>query len=299
MSVRIKSSDPPYEPEVDGQLRSMMPPGVEPIALFRTFTKNLAMARAMEPWGRYQLGKSLSVGVRDREIIIDRTCARCGCEYEWGVHVAFFAERASLNPEQVASLAQGRYNDPCWDSERDRLLISLVDALHDEGDIDDTLWSASLGSSMRPNSSTSPCCVGGTTPSVSRLGPPVSPSSLAPRPLLLSATDRCRGTTYANCDPDIRRLQRDRLLDLSLHPQSDAVPRVAGEDRRPNPHRDLHERCRTPNSKSAGIGTERRRCPLREWNRWSWSCDGPGTTRRASFSIPRSNLSVPSARARC
>ncbi len=142
MSVRISPLDPPYEPEVDGQLRSMMPPGVEPIALFRTFTKNLAMARAMEPWGRYQLGKSLSVGVRDREIIIDRTCARCGCEYEWGVHVAFFAERASLNPEQVASLAQGRYNDPCWDSERDRLLISLVDALHDEGDIDDTLWSA-------------------------------------------------------------------------------------------------------------------------------------------------------------
>ncbi|HEV7760231.1 MAG TPA: hypothetical protein VGO78_14620 [Acidimicrobiales bacterium] len=32
--------------------------------------------------------------MRDREIVIDRTCARCGCQYEWGVHVAFFGDRA-------------------------------------------------------------------------------------------------------------------------------------------------------------------------------------------------------------
>jgi alkylhydroperoxidase family enzyme len=123
----------------------MMPAGVEPIALFRTFTKNLTMARAMEPWGRYLLGKSLSVGLRDREIVIDRTCARCGCEYEWGVHVAFFAERARLDAHQVTSLAHGGRNDPCWDAERDRLLIGLVDALHDVGDLDEDLWIALAG----------------------------------------------------------------------------------------------------------------------------------------------------------
>jgi alkylhydroperoxidase family enzyme len=142
MSVRISPLERPFDVEVEDQLRSMMPPETEPIALFRVFAKNLAMARAMHPWGRYELGKSFSVGLREREIVIDRTCARCGCEYEWGVHVAFFAERACFSRVQIASLAQGAASDPCWIEERDRALIRLVDALHDEGDVDDALWSA-------------------------------------------------------------------------------------------------------------------------------------------------------------
>jgi alkylhydroperoxidase family enzyme len=140
--MRIAPLEPPFEPPVADQLRSMMPAGLEPIALFRTFAKNLAMAQAMGPWGSYELGRSLSVGVRDREIIIDRTCARCGCEYEWGVHVAFFTERAGLSASQIASLTHGRAEDPCWDTDRDRVLIRLADALHDDADVSDDLWSA-------------------------------------------------------------------------------------------------------------------------------------------------------------
>ena len=83
-----------------------MPPGVPPILLFRTFVKNLAMAEAMGTWGSYELSKRLSLSMRDREIVIDRTCARCRCEYEWGVHVAFFANRVGLNSEP------GRLADP-------------------------------------------------------------------------------------------------------------------------------------------------------------------------------------------
>ena len=140
MLMRVAPLEPPYESEVDGQLRSMMPPGVEPIALFRTFAKNLPMAAAMQPWGRYLLGKNLSGGVRDREIVIDRTCARCECEYEWGVHVAFFADRAALTAAQVTSLTHGNADDRCWETERDRQLIRLADALHDDGDVNDRLW---------------------------------------------------------------------------------------------------------------------------------------------------------------
>ena len=142
MSVRIRPLERPFEADVEDQLRSMMPPNVEPIALFRVFARNLKMARAMQAWGRYELGKAFSVGIRHREIVIDRTCARCGCEYEWGVHVAFFAERASLTPAQVASLTKGHSVDPCWVEESDRVLIRLVDVLHDKGDVDDPLWSA-------------------------------------------------------------------------------------------------------------------------------------------------------------
>jgi alkylhydroperoxidase family enzyme len=139
---RIEPLEAPFEPAVDAQLRSMMPPGVEPIALFRTFAKNMAMTQAMQPWGAHELGRTLAIGVRDREIVIDRTCARCGCEYEWGVHVAFFASRASLTAEQVTSLTHGDSTDPCWDAERDRVLIRLVDALHAHSDVDDALWAA-------------------------------------------------------------------------------------------------------------------------------------------------------------
>jgi len=118
----------------------MMPPGVPPIALFRTFVRNPPMTAAMQPWGRHQLGRSLAVGLREREIVIDRTCARCGCEYEWGVHVAFFAERAGLDAAQVRSLTHGGPADPCWVEGRERLLIRLVDELHDRSDVSEALW---------------------------------------------------------------------------------------------------------------------------------------------------------------
>jgi Carboxymuconolactone decarboxylase family len=97
--TRIEPLQPPYTDEVSERLEAMMPPGVPPILLFRTFVRNLPMAKALGQWGAYELGKNLALTMRDREIVIDRTCVRCGCEYEWGVHVAFFAERAKLTPE--------------------------------------------------------------------------------------------------------------------------------------------------------------------------------------------------------
>jgi alkylhydroperoxidase family enzyme len=137
---RVPPVEPPYEPVVAARLSAMMPAGIPPILLFRTFVRNMPMASAMDGWGRYELSKSLSLTLRDREIVIDRTTARCGCEYEWGVHVAFFAERAALSADQVRSLAHGDAADACWEHERDRLLVEAVDALHDEADVPDMLW---------------------------------------------------------------------------------------------------------------------------------------------------------------
>jgi len=130
---------PPFEPDVAAQLEQMMPPGAPPIALFRTFAKNLPMTKAMHAWGSYELGRTLSLSLREREIVIDRTCARCGCEYEWGVHVAFFAAKAELTAAEITSLTHGEASDACWASERERLLIETVDALHHTSDISDTL----------------------------------------------------------------------------------------------------------------------------------------------------------------
>jgi alkylhydroperoxidase family enzyme len=139
--ARITPVQSPYEPEVQRQLDSMMPEGTPPIGLFRTFVRNLPMTTAMWSWGQYELSRKLSLSMRDREIVIDRTCARCGCEYEWGVHVAFFAERVAFTNEQLVSITRGRSTDVCWQSDREVVLIELVDSLHDTSDIDDALWS--------------------------------------------------------------------------------------------------------------------------------------------------------------
>lgn len=138
--ARIEPVEPPYAPAVAERLEAMMPPGIPPILLFRTFVRNLPMATAMGTWGGYELSRQLSLSMRDREIVIDRTCARCRCEYEWGVHVAFFAGRVGLVDDQVDSLTHGTAGDPCWSDERDRVLIEAADALHDTSDIDDGLW---------------------------------------------------------------------------------------------------------------------------------------------------------------
>jgi alkylhydroperoxidase family enzyme len=140
MTTRIVPINPPYSRQVAERLDAMMPPGVPPILLFRTFVRNLPMTAAMSGWGSYELSKRLSLSLRDREIVIDRTCARCRCEYEWGVHVAFFAERAGLSSEQVTSLTHGGACDPCWADQRDRLLIQAADALHESADIGENLW---------------------------------------------------------------------------------------------------------------------------------------------------------------
>jgi hypothetical protein len=56
------------------------------------------------------------------------------------VHVAFFADRASLTPEQVRATARDDAKD-AW-SDEELLLIRLVDELHDAADISDGPWKA-------------------------------------------------------------------------------------------------------------------------------------------------------------
>ena len=165
--ARISPVEEPYEPEVAERLKAMMPGDQPPIALFRTFVRNLPMTKAMGPWGGYELGRRLSLTLRDREIVIDRTTARCRCEYEWGVHVAFFADAAALTREQVGSLTHGSADDECWTDDRDGLLIEAVDQLHDSGTIDDALGHGSPRCSRQSNYWTFRCCAAGTTRSAS------------------------------------------------------------------------------------------------------------------------------------
>ena len=59
--ARIQPLDPPYYHDTGEQLGKMMPRGVDPILLFRTFAKNLPMTEAMGTWGAYELSRNLTV----------------------------------------------------------------------------------------------------------------------------------------------------------------------------------------------------------------------------------------------
>jgi alkylhydroperoxidase family enzyme len=73
--------------------------------------------------------------------VIDRTTARLGCEYEWGVHIAFFAKRAGFTDEQVAATVTGRRDAACWTPD-EQALVALVDDLIDQRAIGDATWAA-------------------------------------------------------------------------------------------------------------------------------------------------------------
>lgn len=136
MSARVTPLEPPYPEPVQAALDRIMPPGVPPLVLFRTLARNERVFLRLMAGGLLDRG---SITLREREIVIDRACTRCGCEYEWGVHVALFAERVGLGPDQLAAVAGG---DPAALPERERLLLRLVDALHDDARVDDALWAA-------------------------------------------------------------------------------------------------------------------------------------------------------------
>lgn len=142
--ARIPPLEAPYPPAVAAQLEKMMPAGVPPIGLFRTFVHNMPMTEAMGGWGSYALSKGLSLSMRQREIVIDRVTARCGCEYEWGVHVMFFAHRVGLTAEQQRSITHGAPDDPCWPP-AEALLLRAVDELHDDSAVTDATWAALEG----------------------------------------------------------------------------------------------------------------------------------------------------------
>ena len=139
-ALRVDPVSPPYSPELQAVFDRIMPSGVPPLTLFTT------LARVPRVYDRFRAASLLDrgpVSMRHREIVIDRTCARCSCAYEWGVHIAFFSRRVELTPEQVRATVLGNADDPAWAGE-ERLLIQLVDELHDSAGISDELWTALL-----------------------------------------------------------------------------------------------------------------------------------------------------------
>lgn len=137
---RIAPLLPPYDPAIEAVLKQWMPPGaaVEPLFLFRVLAHHTELMSRMRPLGSGILGSKV-IEPAERELLINRTCARCGCEYEWGVHVAAFGAAVGLSPEKLASTFSASSEAAIW-SAKERLLIRLVDELHDHASIRTELW---------------------------------------------------------------------------------------------------------------------------------------------------------------
>src|SRR5215510_12279506 len=138
MSVapRIAPANPPYAPEVQARFDTLMPSGVAPLTLFRVLARDLRLFQRFMGSGLLDRGH---LTLRQREIVIHRVTAQCGSEYEWGVHVAFFAKRAGLDAGQLRSTVHGGADDACWSAE-DALLIRFCDALQAECSLEDAQW---------------------------------------------------------------------------------------------------------------------------------------------------------------
>jgi len=138
MVARIAAAQAPLSEEIQGWLTRTMPPGRAPLVLFSTLARDERLFRKFFSGGLLDRGH---LTLRQREIVIDRTTALCGCEYEWGVHVTFFAGRVGLTMAQLQSLVLGGANDNCWNTE-EKLLIRFCDELHATCSVSDALWSA-------------------------------------------------------------------------------------------------------------------------------------------------------------
>jgi alkylhydroperoxidase family enzyme len=138
MTARIAPLAPPYDVRAAEDLHKLMPPGVPPIALFRTVARNPRVLRRLRRGGLLDPG---SISVRQRELIILRTTALARAEYEWGVHAAFFAGAAGFDATHLYATVWSDADSACWQPD-EALLVRACDELHTTARVSDPTWTA-------------------------------------------------------------------------------------------------------------------------------------------------------------
>jgi alkylhydroperoxidase family enzyme len=122
---RIGLLPKPFPEPFAADMARMVAPGREPLALFTAVGQS---PRAWERFTAASMAGPSPLSMRDREVVINRTSAKTGNEYEWGIHTKVFGNKAELTPEQIRSTFDGHADDGAWD-EHDAALIAATDAL--------------------------------------------------------------------------------------------------------------------------------------------------------------------------
>lgn len=135
-SPRITPATAPYDDAIQAQFDRLMPPGVDPLVLFRTLANDTRLFSRFMGAGLLDKGH---LSLRERELAIDRTCAQTGCAYEWGVHITFFKDQVSLTDEEIDALATKTPEAGPW-NDHEVLILKLMDALHQTSRVEEALW---------------------------------------------------------------------------------------------------------------------------------------------------------------
>lgn len=111
-------------------------PEGEDMNLFLTLAHHPRLLKRWSAFGGLLLaGGALSA--RDREVLILRTAANCGADYEWGHHLAL-GSLAGLAADEMTDLAGPSEVAAGIDPD----LVAAADELHADGVIGDATWSA-------------------------------------------------------------------------------------------------------------------------------------------------------------
>lgn len=136
---RIAPLAPPFDEPTARLLRNMMTTDREPLKLFRTVARNPRLLRNFADNGKLVYNRSTDIAPLHRELIIQRTTARCGADYEWGVHAYVFGRSVGLTDDRLRATVEDGPSSACW-TEPESLLIEFADSLHESAGIDDALW---------------------------------------------------------------------------------------------------------------------------------------------------------------
>ncbi len=133
---RIHPIKAPFSAAAQESFDVVMPAGMPPLNIFKTVGNNERVLSRMVRGGLLDRG---TVSIAQRELVILRACANCKAEYEWGVHVAGFAQKAGFSDEQVAATCQKALDDTLWSGEQ-LAVLQLVDELHEGAQLSDDTW---------------------------------------------------------------------------------------------------------------------------------------------------------------
>lgn len=131
MTNALKPLESPFSAEVEKILATYPKQDGYLLTLFRTFANSVRFLKKGVP---NLLDKDSPLSLRTREIVILRTTANKNCEYEWGVHVAIFANAARFSDHQIRATRLGRAD--CWTS-KETGLIDAIDQLCTTGTLEE------------------------------------------------------------------------------------------------------------------------------------------------------------------
>lgn len=121
------------DPRTEHLLESLrFDPDGPDLNLFTTLAHHPRLLKRWSAFGGLLLAGG-ALPARDREVLILRTAANCGADYEWGHHVAI-GRAVGLTGDEIDALAGA-------DAEEvDATLVRAADELHADGVISDATW---------------------------------------------------------------------------------------------------------------------------------------------------------------